>query len=81
MRVDGLQFLLQMMHAGLGHQCGLAIGPIQLGEVAGDPGFELLNTGLERTVGEVLVTVVHGFERAAVDGDEGVREQVESPAQ
>lgn len=81
LRVDGLQFLLQMMHPGLGHQHGIAIGSIQFGEVACDTGFELLDTGVELPVGEVLVAIVHGLELAAVNGDEGIGKQVEPPAQ
>src|SRR5262249_12198747 len=58
-----------------------AIRPVERGEIASDAGVDLLHAFLDLGHRVVLVAIVHGLEFAAVDGDDGVGEKVQTTAQ
>ena len=59
----------------------VAVGTVELNQVALDALLELLHARLQLAVGEVLVAVIDRLELAAVDGHDAVREQLQPPAQ
>jgi hypothetical protein len=66
---------------GLGDVAFLAICPVQRGEIARDTGVDLLHPLGDLGDREVLVAIVDRLELAAVDGDDGLGEQVQATAQ
>ena len=72
--------LLETVCLGFGNVAFFAIRPVECGEVASDAGVDLLHSFLDLGHRVVLVAIVHGLEFAAVDGDDGVGEKVQTTA-
>ncbi|MCU0937578.1 MAG: hypothetical protein MUC86_00210 [Burkholderiaceae bacterium] len=53
------------------------VGAIELDQIALDAVLELLDSGLQLAVGEVLVPVIDRLELASVDGDDTVGEELD----
>src|SRR5882757_4694265 len=73
--------LVEPRDLGLRHRFALAIGTIELGEVAGYALVNLRQPPLHLGLREVPVPRVDGFELAAVDRNARLAEQFEPPAQ
>jgi hypothetical protein len=73
--------LLDPGRAGLSYVALFAIRPVQGCEVALDARVDLLHPLANLGHREVLVAIVHGFELAAVDRNDGLRKQAQSAAQ
>ena len=64
-----------------GHVVVLTVSAFQSGQIAGDAGLDLFDALGNFVHREVFVTVIHGFEFAAVYRHDGPREQVQLTAQ
>ena len=53
----------------------MPVSSIEFGQVTIDARFDFLHPPLQLGTGEVSVTIIDGFELAAVDGNQGFREQ------
>jgi hypothetical protein len=80
--VEALYFLAQLRDLllepcglGLRHRRTLTISRIELREIAGDALVDLFQTPLHLGLGEILVTIVHRLELAAIDRHAGFGEQ------
>src|SRR6185369_11839743 len=73
--------LLETRHPLGENELRLAVGTIELGEVAIDAVLELLPSHLDLANAEVLVPVVDRLELAAIDRDDAVGEQLQPSAQ
>jgi hypothetical protein len=79
--LDSSNLLFEPGHTLFIHRGGLAICTVQFRKVARNAFFQLFHARLQFAVGEVLVTIVDRLELAAVDGNDGLREQAQVPAQ
>src|SRR6516162_698045 len=70
-----------MLNPFLGHQRRITVSAIELGQVAGNALLQLLLSGLEFMCREVLVSVVHRLELAAIDHYQRLTEQADTAAQ
>ena len=70
-----------MLHACFGHRAWISVGPIQIRQVAGDALLELLHPCCQFMPGEVPIPTVDRLERAAIDRNERIAEQVQVPAE
>src|SRR3977135_4543476 len=85
--VEALYFLAQLRDLlleprglGLRHRRTLAVSRIELRQIAGDALIDLFQAPLHLGLGEVLVTVVHRLELAAVDGQARIAKEIEATA-
>ena len=58
----------------------LAVGPVQSSKIPRDAGIDLFNPRLDLVHGEVLITIVHSLELAAINGNNSSAEQAKSAA-
>ena len=79
--LDAGELVFEVFDPRLGHQARVTVGTVEFGEVALHALIELLHPRLQLALGEVLVAVVDRLELAAVDGDRGLFEQAQFPAQ
>jgi hypothetical protein len=77
---DRLDLLLQVLHACLGHRAWVAVGAVQVRQIAGDALLELLHARLELVFGEVPVSTIDRLELTAVDRHQRVGEEVQAAA-
>src|ERR1700719_3279501 len=73
--------LLQSTRLGLGDIALFAVGSVQRPQVTRDAGLDLLHPPADLGYGVVLVAIVHRFELAAVDRNDGMSEELEPTAQ
>ena len=73
--------LLQPDRLGLGDIALFAVGPVQRPQVTRDAGIDLLHPPGDLGDRVILVAVVHRFELAAVDRNNGTSEELEPTAQ
>ncbi len=81
LRLHRDELVLEVLDPLCAHQAGIAVGAVELREVALHTLVELLHACLELALGEVFVPVVHRLELAPVNGHRGLLEQTESPTQ
>ncbi|MNE17470.1 hypothetical protein D3C80_1104530 [compost metagenome] len=90
LRLDVLEFLhllfqrfdffFQSLGFGLGHFGRCPIRRIHRRQISIDALLDLLHACLHFALSEITVAVVHGFEFAAVDGDDRLGEEIEVAA-
>ena len=73
--------IFEACHFDFGNIALLTVGPIQSSKIARDAGIDLFNPRLDLVHCEVLITIVHGLELAAINGNHSSTEQAEPAAQ
>lgn len=80
LRLHHLNLALQMFDARFGHRGRIAICTIQICKIPSDAFLELVQSGFQLAIREVLVSIVHCLELAAVDGNDRLGEQAQATA-